>query len=85
MRHRLATPEGKAIYGLRKQTVEPVFGIIKEAMGFRRFMLRGIGKVSMEWTLVTLAYNFRHLFSLKNARTCGGHTVSEKSLFWATA
>jgi len=47
---RMATLAGKAIYKLRKQTVEPVFGIIKDAMGFRRFLLRGIGNVSLEWT-----------------------------------
>ena len=52
------------MYALRKQTVEPVFGIIKEVMGFRRFMLRGKAKVSLEWTLVTLAYNFRRLYRL---------------------
>ncbi len=57
MAHRLETKEGKDLYGKRKQTVEPVFGIIKEAMGFRRFRLRGIEKVNLEWTLVTTSYN----------------------------
>jgi len=66
MAHRLATPEGRAIYGKRKETVEPVFGIIKEVMGFRRFLLRGMGKVSLEWNLVTLAYNVKRLFRLVN-------------------
>lgn len=64
MRYRLHTKAGRALYALRKQTVEPVFGIIKAAMGFRRFMLRGKAKVSLEWTLVTLAYNFRRLYRL---------------------
>jgi hypothetical protein len=45
--------------------VEPVFGIIKQAMGFRRFSLRGLAKVRLEWTLVTLAYNLKRLFSLR--------------------
>jgi hypothetical protein len=85
MRHRLATPAGKAIYRLRKQTVEPVFGIIKEAMGFRRFLLRGIRNVSLEWTLVTLAYNVRRLFSLINGKTKTGSTIAEKSIFPAPA
>jgi len=85
MRHRLTTPAGKAIYGLRKQTVEPVFGIIKEAMGFRRFLLRGIDKVSLEWTLVTLAYNFRRLFSLKKAKNGTMATEMEKAVFVASA
>lgn len=61
MAHRVATKAGRARYKLRQQTVEPVFGIIKEAMGFRRFSLRGLAKVSLEWTLVTLAYNVRRL------------------------
>lgn len=65
MMHRLKTAEGKALYKLRKETVEPVFGIIKETMGFRRFSLRGLVKVNLEWVLVTLAYNVRRLFSLK--------------------
>jgi len=64
MRHRLRTKAGRTLYALRKQTVEPVFGIIKEVMAFRRFMLRGKAKVSLEWTLVTLAYNFRRLHRL---------------------
>jgi hypothetical protein len=49
---------GRALYKLRKQTVEPVFGIIKQAMGFRRFLLIGRAKVSLEWNL---AYNLKRL------------------------
>ena len=64
MRHRLETKAGKKLYALRKQTVEPVFGIIKEAMGFRRFSMRGLEKVDLEWTLVTAAYNLKRLFHL---------------------
>jgi len=64
MRDKLRTEEGKAIYGKRNHTVEPVFGIIKEAMGFRGFSLRGKEKVSGEWTLVCLAYNLRGLHRL---------------------
>ena len=64
MRHRLKTKEGRDKYRLRKQTVEPVFGIIKEAMGFRRFSLRGLEKVNTEWTLVSLSYNIKRLFSI---------------------
>jgi transposase len=67
MRHRLKTAEGKKLYKLRQQTVEPVFGIIKSAMGFRQFLLRGINKVSTEWKLVCLAYNLRRLHTLKLA------------------
>jgi hypothetical protein len=61
MRYRLKTPAGKALYKLRQQTVEPVFGIIKSVMGFRQFLLRGLAKASLEWELVCLAYNFRRL------------------------
>ena len=66
MAHRLKTKVGKALYKLRKQTVEPVFGIIKDVLGFRRFSLRGHAKVSLEWTLVSVSYNFKRLFTLKN-------------------
>jgi len=62
MAHRLATKAGRELYAQRKQTIEPVFGIIKAAMGFRRFSLRGLAKVRTEWTLVTLAYNLKRLF-----------------------
>lgn len=64
MLHRLKTPAGRALYGLRKQTVEPVFGIIKHAMRFRQFLLRGLRKVSGEWQLVSLAYNLKRLHRL---------------------
>ena len=66
MAHRLKTSVGQTLYRLRKQTVEPVFGIIKEVMGFRRFLLRGRAKVSLEWTLVCLSYNCKRLVTLKN-------------------
>ncbi len=69
MAHRLKTDLGKALYKLRKQTVEPVFGIIKEVMGFRRFLLRGRAKAGLEWTLVCVSYNFKRMFTLKNQVT----------------
>jgi hypothetical protein len=64
MAHRLKTPEGQALYALRKQLPEPVFGIIKHAMRFRQFLLRGLQKTAGEWQLVVLAYNFRRLHVL---------------------
>ena len=67
MTHRLATPEGRQLYALRKQTPEPVFGIIKSAMGFRQFSLRGLDKVTGEWNLVTLAWNIKRMFTLQYA------------------
>ena len=64
MRHRLKTSEGKAIYAKRKSTVEPVFGVIKQVMGFRQFLLRGLGAVTGEWTLVCIGYNLKRLHVL---------------------
>jgi hypothetical protein len=61
MRQRLLTPMGKALYRLRKITVEPAIGIIKAALGFRSFRLRGLAKVRTEWILVSLALNCRRL------------------------
>ncbi len=65
MAHRLATKAGKAAYALRKQTVEPVFGIIKSVMGFRQFSLRGLRKVTGEWNLVCLAWNVKRMAVLR--------------------
>jgi transposase len=67
MKARLEQDDAKALYQRRKQTVEPVFGIIKSAMGFRRFHLRGLAKVASEWTLVTLAYNCKRMNRLMAA------------------
>ena len=67
MRAKLDTDAGKARYKKRKQTVEPVFGIIKSAMGFTRFHLRGIHYVAAEWLLVALAYNCRRMHNLRPA------------------
>ena len=65
MAHRLATQAGRAAYALRKQTVEPVFGIIKSVMGFRQFSLRGLRKVTGEWNLVCLAWNVKRMAVLR--------------------
>jgi transposase len=64
MRHRLQTKDGKARYALRKQTPEPVFGIIKSVLGFRQFLLRGLEKVRGEWKLVATAWNVKRMFAL---------------------
>jgi hypothetical protein len=65
MAHRLTTKAGRAAYALRKQTVEPVFGIIKSVMGFRQFSLRGLDKVTGEWNLVCLAWNVKRMAVLR--------------------
>lgn len=62
MTHKTHSPAGAAIYKLRKCTVEPVFGQAKEARGFRRFHLRGLAKVTGEWSLVCMAHNVLKLF-----------------------
>jgi len=65
MAHKLKTQAGRKVYGLRKQTVEPVFGIIKSVMGFRQFLLRGLKKVEGEWTLACLAWNLKRMAVLR--------------------
>jgi len=64
MTHRLETAAGKALYKLRKQTVEPVFGIVKEVLGFRRFSMRGKEKANIEWDLVSISANIKRLHKL---------------------
>jgi len=64
MAYKLRTEIGKAIYRLRKCTVEPVIGIIKEALGFRQFSLRGITAAAGEWCLVCLAFNLKRFHNL---------------------
>jgi transposase len=64
MAYKLKTDIGRQIYSLRKSTVEPVIGIIKETLGFRQFSLRGMVAVAGEWCLVCLAYNLKRLHVL---------------------
>ena len=65
MAYKLQTAVGKAIYGLRKSTVEPVIGILKEVLGFRQFSLRGLAGAAGEWCLVCLAFNVKRLHRLR--------------------
>lgn len=67
MKAKLETESGMDEYKKRKQTVEPVFGIIKSAIGFFRFHLRGLNNVANEWRLIALAYNCQRLARLKVA------------------
>ena len=67
MAYKLRTEIGQRIYAVRKSTVEPVIGIIKEVLGFRQFSLRGLDKAAGEWSLVCLAFNFKRLHSICNA------------------
>lgn len=66
MAHKLKSQPGRRLYALRKQTVEPVFGIIKSIMGFRQFLLWGMDKVSGEWRLVCLAWNLKRMAVLRH-------------------
>ena len=67
MRRKLKTKVGKAAYAARKAIVEPVFGQIKHARGFRQFLLRGIDKVRGEWSLVCMTHNVLKMYRLCNA------------------
>ncbi len=64
MKKKMTLDQNRAIYRLRKQTVEPVFGVIKHAMGFRQFLLRGESKVTGEWQLLALAYNCKRIHNM---------------------
>ena len=64
MAYKLRTALGKAIYGARKCTVEPVIGIIKQVLGFRQFSLRGVQAAAGEWCLVCLAFNLKRFHTL---------------------
>lgn len=68
MEHRLRSREGRIVYGKRKSTSEPVFGIVKAVMGFRQFLLRGVEAVAGEWGLVCIAFNLRRIFTLSLAK-----------------
>ncbi len=67
MRAKLRTVGGRAVYGLRKGVVEPVFGQIKGARGFRRFTLRGLEKIRGEWCLVCLTHNLLKIWRYRSA------------------
>jgi len=86
MAYKLRTALGKAIYGARKCTVEPVIGIIKEVLGFRQFSLRGELAAAGEWCLVCLAFNLKrfHTLSRASCRDGGilpGHATTNSPLF----
>ena len=67
MKAELKTHEGRAKYGKRKGVVEPVFGIIKEVLKFRRFLLRGLKKAKGEWTLACMAYNLKRMHIMQTS------------------
>ena len=73
MQAKLKTAEGRAVYARRKAIVEPVFSQIKEARGFRRFLLRGLKKIRGEWRLVCLTHNLLKIwrYGRRNLGGCG--------------
>jgi len=71
MAYKLKTEIGQAIYSLRKSTVEPVIGIIKEILGFRQFSLRGLVAAAGEWCLVCLVFNLKRLHVLMGGLLMG--------------
>jgi transposase len=85
MAYKLKTALGRAIYGARKCSVEPVIGIIKEVLGFRQFSLRGVEAATGEWCLVCLAFNLKRLHTLLagDARRLGGAALGV--LLWMVA
>ena len=94
MKYRLKSQEGKAMYAVRKSTVEPVFGIIKAVLGYRQFMRRGLENADAEWTLVSLAWNLKRMHVLAKPRpktavmaaykAQSGVQGSQLGLFWCT-
>jgi transposase len=74
MQAKLRTATGKALYAARKQIVEPVFGMIKSARGIRKFLFRGLEKVSAEWQLICLTHNLLKIWRRHNRvrAACGG-------------
>ena len=79
MRRKLQTRRGRQRYALRMQTVEPVFGQIKQGRGFRQFLLRGLEKVNGEWSLICTGHNLLKLFRF------GVNLAQESTGRWASA
>jgi len=71
MRQRLKSPEGRAIYQRRKAIIEPVFGVLKEQRGLRRFRCRGLPRVAVEMALAATAYNLTRLWKVQRAGAGG--------------
>ena len=76
MRRKLRTKKGRKCYALRKELPEPVFGQIKQARGFRQFLLRGLDKVSSEWQVICTGHNLLKLFGVRKDGLVGQE-------FWA--
>ena len=72
----MSTEAARTAYTLRKQLIEPVFGIIKEQLRARRFLLRGLANVKTEWTVLAIAFNLRTIWKTWRPRACPSTQVS---------
>ena len=70
MKEKMEKPDSRKVYNLRKITVEPVYGNIKQNLGFREFLLRGLEKVKIEMNLVCIAHNLQKIWKLRAAASC---------------
>lgn len=70
MKEKMETEESKQIYNLRKVTIEPVYGNLKQNLGFREFLLRGLEKAKIEVNLACIAYNLQKIWKLTRASGC---------------
>ncbi|MBI2110434.1 IS1182 family transposase [Candidatus Woesearchaeota archaeon] len=70
MRDKMELPESREVYRLRKSTVEPVIGNIKQNLGFREFLLRGLQGTKIEVNLVSIAHNLQKIWRLRAAQSC---------------
>ena len=70
MKAKMATKKGRKVYSLRKITVEPVIGNIKQNLGLREFLLRGLEKVKIEMNLACIAHNLKKIWAMKAAKSC---------------
>ena len=70
MKEKMSTKESRLIYGLRKITVEPVIGNIKQNIGFREFLLRGLDSVRIELNLACIAHNLQKIWRMSAAKGC---------------
>ncbi len=70
MRDKMETQEARKVYGLRKITVEPVYGNIKQNLGFREFLLKGKEKVQIEFNLACIAHNLRKMWGMARVSGC---------------
>jgi hypothetical protein len=71
MQHKLRSVTGRASYAARKHIIEPVLGQIKSARGIRKFLLRGLEKVSAEWQLICLTHNLLKIWRRSNTAGVG--------------